>query len=478
MAIVLGGGLSGLSAGYYMLKKFGQPTAIFEASNRVGGWIRTEKHKERGFIFEAGPRTIRPKGVSGANTLEMIEELQLPIEAVTSSHVASKNRMIYAKGQLCMLPNSLKGIIQTVPPFSQPLAMALWNDLKSRSTKIKFGDESIYDFVSRRFGSELADYAISPMICGICAGDAKEISVRFLMDEVFENEQKYGGVVKGLFMSKLNGKKTKGSGDSTTAKLFGEDQPAKFKEAVKNKWSMYRVNDGLETLPRTLGNYLLSRDVEINLSSECREILFTDNAVRLNIKGQDVEARHVISSIPSFKLAACVKNQHPGLAGQLMAIPYVDVAVVNLQYSSKDVLKQPAFGFLVPPLEKRPILGVIFDSCVFEMEDNTVLTVMMGGKWFEHYYGKDPTQKELLDIAIREVSQILGIDQQPKMSRVHILKKCIPQYHVGHKQRVQDIRRYIQRYKLPLSLCGAAYDGVGINDVILSARMSVDAISS
>ncbi|XP_058981410.1 protoporphyrinogen oxidase-like [Musca domestica] len=472
MAIVLGGGLSGLSAAYYLLKKFGQPTAIFEASSRIGGWIKTEKHKDRGFIFEAGPRTIRPKGISGANTLEMIEDLQLPIEAVTSSHVAAKNRMIYAKGQLCMLPNSLKGVLQTIPPFSQPLAMALFNDLKSGPKKIKFGDESIYDFVSRRFGKELADYAISPMICGICAGDAKEISVRFLMDELFDKEQRYGGVMKGIFLSKLNDKKKDNAG--TSKGLFQDKQPTMFKEAVKNKWTMYRVNDGLETLPRTLNDYLLAKNVEVNLTSECREIVFGENSVRLNIKGQDVEAKHVVSSIPSFKLAACVKDQHPGLAGQLMAIPYVDVAVVNLQYNSKDLLKQPAFGFLVPPLEKRPILGVIFDSCIFDMEENTVITVMMGGKWFEQYYGQNPTQKDLLDIALREVSQILGIEQEPKMSRVHILKKCIPQYNVGHKQRVQDIRRYIQRYKLPISLCGAAYDGVGINDVILSARMSVE----
>lgn len=473
MAIVLGGGLSGLSVGYYLLKKFGQPSAIFEASSRIGGWIKTENHKDRGFIFEAGPRTIRPKGLSGANTLEMIEHLKLPIEAVTSSHPSARNRMIYAKGQLCMLPNSIMGIVKTVPPFSQPLVMALLNDLKSEAKRIKFGDESIYDFVKRRFGSELADYAISPMICGICAGDAKQISVRFLMDEIFENEQKYGSVLRGIFMEKI---KSKIYSKKSVAESYTETKPKLFEEAVQNRWSMYRVNDGLETLPKALGDYLSSQNVEINLASECREIIFTENSVRLNIKGQDVEAKHVISSIPSFKLASCVKNQHPGLAGQLMDIPYVDVAVVNLQYNSLDVIKQKAFGFLVPPLEKRPILGVIFDSCVFEMNENTVLTVMMGGKWFEELYGQNPTQKDLLDIALREVSHILGVQQEPKMSRVHILKKCIPQYNVGHKQRVQDIRRYVQRYKLPLSLCGAAYDGVGINDVILSARLCVDEI--
>lgn len=479
MPIVLGGGLSGLSAGYYLLKKFGQPTAIFEASNRVGGWIRTEKHRDKGFMFEAGPRTIRPKGIQGANTLEMIEELQLPIEGIPSTHAAAKNRMIYAKGQLCMLPNSLSGAMKTIPPFSQPLMMALWNDLKSEAKKIKYKDESIYDFVYRRFGADIADYAISPMICGICAGDAKEISVRFLMNDLFETEQEFGGVVKGIFMKKIKRKKeSKHQKNLNSLGLFAENEPSLYAEAKKLKWSMYRVENGLEALPIRLENYLKSNNVEINLSAECRDMTFVGDNVRLNIKGQEVETRHVVSSIPSFKLAACVKNQHPGLAGQLLAIPYVDVAVVNIQYNMKDILKQPAFGFLVPPLERRPILGVIFDSCCFDMENNTVLTVMMGGKWFEEYFGRNPTKKELLDIALIEVQRILGIQQEPKMTRVHILKKCIPQYTVGHKQRVEDIRSYLQRYKLPLTVCGAAYDGVGINDVILSARMNVNELTA
>ncbi|TMW48935.1 hypothetical protein DOY81_006000 [Sarcophaga bullata] len=470
MPIVLGGGLSGLSAGYYLLKKFGQPTAIFEASNRVGGWIRTEKHKDKGFLFEAGPRTIRPRGIPGANTLELIQELELPITGIKSSHAAAKNRMIYAKGKLCTLPNSLLAALLTKPPFSQPLVMALWNDLKAGAKKIKYGDESIYNFALRRFGSEIADYAISPMICGICAGDAKEISVRFLMNDLFETEQQYGGVVKGILMKTLN----KDKAAKNTPGLFADSEPMLYTQAKRKKWSMYSVDNGLENLPRRMSDYLKTHDVEINLSSECTDMIFTGSGARLNIKDQEIATQHVISSIPSYKLATCVKNQHPGLAGQLLAIPYVDVGVVNLQYNTSDVLKQQAFGFLVPPKERRPILGVIFDSCCFDMEDNTVLTVMMGGKWFEEYFGKNPTKKELLDIALNEVQRILGIQQEPKTTRVHILKKCIPQYNVGHKQRVEDIRRYIQRYKLPLSVCGSAYDGVGINDVILSARQSVE----
>ncbi|XP_067617661.1 protoporphyrinogen oxidase [Eurosta solidaginis] len=474
MATVLGAGISGLSAAYYLLQRFGYPATIFEASNRIGGWIRTERHKDKGFMFEVGPRTIRPKGIPGANTLKLIEDLQLPVDPVKSWQPAAKNRMIYAKGQLCMLPNSLGGIFKTLPPFSTSLLNQIRKDLSAGPKKLKFADESIYDFVERRFGTELATYAISPLICGICAGDAKEISVRFLMNDLFEKEQRWGGIIKGIIYDKIFGKKEK----TPVEGIFAEAMPRLYEKAREEKWSMYRVPDGLETLPRTLGNYLREKEVDIQLTAECREIIFTRDGAKMNVKGRVINPKHIISSIPTHKLASCVKNQHPSLAALLMSIPYVDVAVVNLQYSTEDLLKFNAFGFLVPPIERLPILGVIFDSCCFDMEGNTVLTVMMGGRWFEENFGKEPTPKKLLDTALEHLDLVMGIKDEPAFSRVHVLKKCIPQYTVGHKQRVADIRRYIKQYDLPLTLCGAAYDGVGINDVILSARMQVQTLQA
>uniref|UniRef100_W8BF45 Protoporphyrinogen oxidase n=1 Tax=Ceratitis capitata TaxID=7213 RepID=W8BF45_CERCA len=473
MTAVLGAGISGLSAAYYMLQRFGYPATIYEASNRVGGWIRTERHTDKGFLFEVGPRTIRPKGIPGANTLQLIEELNLPVDPIKSWQPAAKNRMIYAKGQLCLLPNSLSGIFKTLPPFSKPLISQIKQDLTAGKKKLKFADESIYDFVERRFGTELATYAISPMICGICAGDAKEISVRFLMNDLFEKEQKWGGIIKGVIFEKLFGKNEK----PVSTGIFEEAMPKLYDKARQEKWSMYRVPDGIETLPRTLRDHLQSKEIDIQFSAECREITFTRDGAKMNIKGRDIYPEHIISSIPSYKLATCVKNQHPSLAALLTSIPYVDVAVVNLQYNVQELFKMKAFGFLVPPIERLPILGVIFDSCCFDMEGNTILTVMMGGRWFEENFGKDPTPKQLLDTALQHLELVMGIKEEPRFSRVHVLKKCIPQYTVGHKQRVADIRRYINQYKLPISLCGAAYDGVGINDVILSARTQVESLN-
>lgn len=157
----------------------------------------------------------------------------------------------------------------------------------------------------------------------------------------------------------------------------------------------------------------------------------------------------------------------------MAAIPYVDVALVNLQYEGDDLLQRPGFGFLVPPSENLPILGVIFDSCCFPQSGKTILTVMMGGAWFAERLGAQPTNKQLYEIAVQQVSGILGIKQRPHTGRVHVLHQCIPQYVVGHRDRVGRIRDYIREHRLPLTLCGAAFDGVGVNDVIYSARQAV-----
>lgn len=466
---VLGAGIGGLSAAHYIKKRTLKPIKILEASDRVGGWINSDKHDD-GFIFEAGPRTIRPRGIPGANTLELIEEIGLTksVVPINSKHIAARNRMIYAKGQLCLLPSSFSGIFKTSPPFSESLAKIILKDWKEGKYEKK-EDESIYDFVKRRFGEELAEYAISPMICGICAGNAKEISVNFLMKDIFAKEQKYGGVIKGLLMSAL-----KGEGEKRRNPVISHTLANRAKD---ERWSIYSLDGGLEIFPRKLAVFLQRRDVKIKLHSECEKIEFqNDGIVEVTCGGEVKDTSYIVSSIPSYKLATTVKDQHPILSNYLTTIPYVDVAVINFQYNDPNLIKQPGFGVLVPPIEKLPILGIIFDSCCFDMPNHTVLTVMMGGHWFRELFGNDPDPAKLQKIAQENIERILGISSEPTLAKVNILKKCIPQYTVGHVARVKAIREYIREKKLPIGLCGASYDGVGVNDVILSARAAAKAI--
>ena len=469
--IILGGGISGLATGHYLLRAGHEHVRILEASDRVGGWIRStpvDVSDEASVIFEQSARTLRPRGPQGANTLALAQELGLApdIIPISSRHPTARNRMIYVNKQLHTLPSSLPTIFTTRAPFTKPLVQFLLNDLFAQKKNVD--DESLYEFTSRRFGKEIADYAISPLICGICAGDAKEISVKFLMKNFFEKEQKYGSIYKGLLTELIQRK--------------NNDEKVEECELVatakRERWSVWSLRNGLETLPKTLYKHLLHEGAEFRFNSKCEQLHFAKNneCVITMCNGHEERCERVFSSLPSSILAELVGHQHPELAAELTAIPTVTVGVVNLHYN-KRVLSHEAFGFLVPPSENLSILGVIFDSCCFPNGENTVLTVMLGGRWFHEKFGATlDVQNRLLEESKRHLGDILNIYQQPDNYTVSILKNCIPQYVIGHAARIARIKEYIEEHKLPLHIVGNLFDGVGINDVIYHAKKTVETV--
>lgn len=462
---ILGGGLGGLSASFYLLTRCPkQAITLIESSNRLGGWIKSTI-LEGNIVFEQGPRTIRPYGPAATETLSLIEHLGLSNEIVPiySQHPAAKVRMVYANGKLNILPNSIMGLFKRQEPFSKPLARLLANDLIMPKGNVK--DESIYNFTKRRFGNEVADYLISPMICGICAGNSKEISVNFLMKTLFEYEQKYGSIIKGLVRNIFNNK--------TVSEI---KQSNLLQRAKKEKWNVYSFKNGIETLTKALEAYIRAKNVNFEVGSRCTELeIFSDNVMIQLENGKHISSDHIISSLPAQTLGSMLEKQHPELAEVLSKIKAVTVAVVNFQYGKKLNIVE-GFGFLVPPKEKLPILGVTFDSCCFPRENNTVLTVMLGGAWYEELFGKNPDENTILNTAKEQLQKILGINEEPNLAKVNILKNCIPQYVVGHNENVQKINDYVKKHNLPISLCGSSFHGVGVNDVILSAKKAVDAI--
>lgn len=353
--VVIGGGISGLSTAYYLSKIIKDKIKIFESSHRVGGWIKSTKNNN-GTIFEQGPRTLRCGGSAADNTLDLINELGLSseIKPVHRNSTSAKNRMIYLNNQLISLPNSWLSLFKINPPFIKPFLFAIIKDL-STSKKVVHDDESIYDFVSRRFGKDYADIPLSAMICGIFAGDAKEISVKALMNSLFEKEQKYGSVIGGMILSLKDNYFEK--------KNFNRVGINKRKSKT---WSVWTLENGLETLPIYLNNYLKNRpNIDIRLNSKCSEIKFKNGEVVLKYNDKTINAKHLYSCLPSKDLADILNDdEHIYLKKELSSIPFVSVAVVNLEYNG-DLIEKKGFGLLVPPNQNLPILGIIFDSCIF-----------------------------------------------------------------------------------------------------------------
>lgn len=314
---ILGAGISGLACGWYLKKKFPDISlTIFEKTSRPGGLINTVLHQ--GSLFEWGPRSLRAHDANAA--LALIDEMDLTSELIEASSHA-KQRYILHAGQLVPLPTSFMGLFSC--PLTRECLPALLKDLIiPRTTQ---ADESIYDFFARRFSKKVADYFIDPLMKGIYAGDAKELSMQVCFPKIWE-------MPRSVLLGSINLKKKK---------------------------------KGIVTLKRGMGSLVNALADKLQ-----KEIRF--NAEIDSFDSYD----QVISTLPAHALSAVLFKTH--LKELLKEIPFKSVGVVHLGYARK-VNPYEGFGYLIPTSEKESVLGVIFDSSVFpEQGEATRLTVMIG----------------------------------------------------------------------------------------------------
>ncbi|XP_041648392.1 protoporphyrinogen oxidase [Cheilinus undulatus] len=464
---VLGGGIGGLAASYY-LSKSPQVTKVvlLESSGRFGGWLWSTRRPD-GAVFEHGPRGIRPAGAVGRNTLNMVEELGLTDEIlpVTYAHVASKNRFLYINNQLHRMPSGPSGLFQTVPPFSRPLLLSGIKEIFMKRGKQE--DESIHAFVSRRLGQELADIAIDSLCRGVFAGDCRKLSIRSCFPILYNAEQRRGSIILGMLL---------GSGPGP------EVRPGRLAQrSLSESWAQWSLIRGIQSLPESLADFLQrSGKVHLHRDAAVRQVTPSESGWKIHLEDGVVSADHIISALPAKALSSALPSSCQPIIEQLQDISMVTVAVVNLQYEGS-ILPVTGFGHLVPSSEDRGLLGVVYDSVPFPEHNRpeghtTRLTVMMGGAWFQETFGDvdSVSEEDLLKRATEAVQTHLGATVAPSWSRVFIQRDCIPQYYLGHHQKVESMRSFIKKNNLPLSLIGSSFDGVSVNDVIFSGRRAVE----
>ncbi|XP_029360863.1 protoporphyrinogen oxidase isoform X1 [Echeneis naucrates] len=464
---VLGGGIGGLAASYYLCKS-PQVTKVIvlESSSRFGGWLWSTRRSD-GAVFEHGPRGIRPTGAVGRNTLNMVDDLGLAgdVLPVTYSHVASKNRYLYVNKQLHRMPSGISGLLRTVPPFSRPILWSVGMEILVK--KSKEDDESIHSFVSRRLGKELADIAVDSLCRGVFAGDCRKLSVRSCFPVLYNAEQRRGSLALGMLL---------GSGPSPVV-------PARplAQRSAKESWAQWSLRRGVESLPESITGFLQkSSRVELHRHAVVKQICPSASGWKIHLEDGAVSADHIISALPAKALSSTLPSSCQPLIQELQDIATVTVAVVNLEYDGS-ILPVMGFGHLVPSSEDRSLLGIVYDSVPFPEHNKpnghtTRLTVMMGGAWFQEDFGDPETVKEehLLQRATEAVQTHLGVTSVPSWSWVALERDCIPQYYLGHHRRVDSMRTFIKKKNLSLSLIGSSYDGVSVNDVIFSGRTAVE----
>lgn len=443
--VILGAGITGLALAWSLKKKYGPSLSVtlLEKSDRVGGWIRTIHNN--GFLFDVGPHSCRTHG-NGTATLKLIEDLGLQSQVITPDPTASR-RYLYIDGKLTEVPHHLLGWITS--PLAKGIPAALWRDWRTPPGPDE--DESIASFGERRFGHEVTQKLIDPLITGIYAGDITQLSIKSCFPQWKHSEQAYGSVIGGMLRRKRN-----------THETVSEWQ------TQIGRFPFFSLKHGLGSLTYALEKHLQSDIIRNCVVSGIQFV--SDHVAVLSANGNKWHADHLYSTIPPAAMASLLVPHRPALAILLQSITAASVAVVSLGYS-QTVLKKKGFGYLIPSKEKEKVLGVIWDSSVFPQQnrhpDETRLTVMMGGT--HHPNLCKESDDTLRDMALSSLKQHLEIDAQPEFVRITRASNAIPQYKVGHSHLIQRITSGLHELSPRITLLGAAFNGASVNDCIAEA---------
>ncbi|KAG9490642.1 hypothetical protein GDO78_006126 [Eleutherodactylus coqui] len=236
----------------------------------------------------------------------------------------------------------------------------------------------------------------------------------------------------------------------------------------------------MQTLSDALEDYVIERGVEIHKDAPVEALeRRADGRWQVKLPGGSMSADHLIGAVPAAVMSKLLSTFAEPMAKTLRELSAANVAVVNLEYDG-EVLPVSGFGHLIPSFEDNVTLGIVYDSLAFPEHNrqgasSTRLTVMIGGAWFESGLG-DPdsvSKEKLLSLASESVATQLGVKEKPCRAIVNLNKRCIPQYTLGHWKRIDHLFSYIRQNSLPLSLIGASYEGVSVNDCIYNAKKSV-----
>lgn len=444
--MILGAGISGLSLGWFLKRRFGDKIrlTILEQSDRAGGWVHTDFCE--GCLFEAGPRSLRPKG-TGLETLRLIEKLGLQ-DQVVAANPQAKYRYLWTNGKLRPLPTGPLSLLSSPLTRSAPWVM-LKEYFKEKSL---LEDESIEQFVSRRFSPHFAKMLVDPLTTGIYAGDISELSIRSCFPKLYEWEQEYGSIGKGMLSRKKEERRAS----------------SPFVEKL-SRVPIYSFKDGMETLTDALA-YALAPHLRLNAPVKALHFERQEVAVALE-DGSFIEADHVFSALPAHRLAQLFTEQHLEIASLLKSISSSSVAVVNVGYFRK-VLRKRGFGYLVPSSEGENVLGCVFDSDVFpeqnQIPEETRLTVMIGGTHQPSLV--DLSNEELKSLALSSLQKHLEIEAEPDALSIKIARSAIPQYFVGHMEKIDRIGTILARIFPRMTLTGNSFLGVSVNDCIANSK--------
>lgn len=456
--IVVGGGIAGLAAVHRLVevsreRALGLDIALLEAAPRLGGSIATERVGD--FLVESGPDSFiseKPWALQLCERLGVTSRLISTNSAHQSVYVVHNGSLQpLPEGFFLLAPTRLWPLIRT-PLFSWRGKLRMASEFFIPRGNVN-GDESLASFVRRRFGVEVLERVAQPLIGGIYASDPEKLSLQSSMPRFLEMERSRRSIILAMWSAQNS---RTGSGA---------------------RWSLFvTFLGGMQELVDAIAARLPDGTVRLETPAARLDQIREAGSWRVETAGGErIDACGVVLATPAYRSATIVEAFQPELANELGEIPYASTATVSLGYRRADIPRGlDSFGIVVPAVEGRKIIACTFSSVKYKgraPEGRILLRAFIGG-------ALQPTLAEDDDPTVErnvrhELAGLLGVKADPLLCRIRRHPQAMPQYHVGHQERLRRIDGHLA--KLPgLALAGNAYRGVGIADCIHSGEQAAE----
>ena len=447
---VVGGGIAGLAAALDVADNSTASIALLEAGSALGGKIRTER--VGAIDVEAGADSFlarTPEGPSLARSLGLDDDLVEP--NVFGALVAyDKGRARLPEGSVYGIPGSVRSVLA----FSALSPVARLRALSEVLAPRKLGgrDVSVGDFVARRFGRQALDRLVDPLLAGTRAGDVRDMSLAAALPQVDALARRHRSLLLGISSERRRGS------IQTGAPPF------------------LKVRSGMGKLIEELGRRLAQR-VDVRLGHPVERLLLSKGGVVLEGR-EDVRARAVIFAAPAYAASSAIESLDEEAAELLGRIGYASVASIAVVYRPESIPLPPdVSGLLIGTRAARTVSAITFYSQKWSLpiEGGVVLRCFVGRA--DRHPALDLPDSELVSRVTSDLRSLLDVAGDPVGSNVVRWERSLPQYSVGHLDRLAVIEARL-RERGPVFLAGAGYRGSGIPDCIRQGQTAANRVLS
>ena len=454
---VIGGGISGMSAAYRLLKDSPDVNVILiEADDHLGGVLGTDQVGD--FLVErsADMFSIEPDaGLQLCRELEMESDL-LQTQPVQQRAFVSHESGIQPvpQGLALMLPNQLDSILQS--KLISESGKSRFLEEETVQPRLDADDESLESFAVRRFGSEMFQQVIQPLTSGIYSADPKSLSMLATMKRFVDMEREHGSLIAAARANQAD------QDQNTSGARYGlfRAPAGGFQELVD------RLQSAIEShAPR----------FQLKTGSRVTHLKYDKQAANwsIELESESTEpsrkVQGVILATAARVSARLMGDQHPKLVNELNQIENASMTIVAMGIDNAQLEKPfDGFGIVVPAIENRELIAISFSSNKFKgrcPDEKSILRCFIGGALSPEAIKR--TDEELIGIACEESRRLVGLKGEPEFTRVIRWPNAMPQYHLGHLDRVAAIESATHKIA-GLELAGNSYRGVGIPACIVS----------